>query len=182
MGKLIGFGLIGYGVGMLLTIVVMAIGGLEVMVGLFLPIALKMAPVDEILLAWVEVPLSMAITGKLSNVTTFKEDGILGGGRINFEVIMAGGGYDSAEEPVVPALWIEEDGDLDEVIRYVIKAGPLNIPSIFFWLVALGSLGAMGASILFKFLGKKKSVDGIERAPPATTVQVIALDETAFKE
>lgn len=38
MGKLIGFGLIGYGVGMLLTIVVMAIGGLEVMVGLFLPI------------------------------------------------------------------------------------------------------------------------------------------------
>lgn len=77
------------------------------------------------------------------------------------------------------------------MIRYVIKAGPLNIPSIFFWLVALGSLGihllqrlifytmhkfnefnsltdmifpgAMGASILFKFLGKKKSVDGIER-------------------
>ncbi len=50
----------------------------------------------------------MAIQGKLSNLTTFKEDGILGGGTIDFEVIMAGGGYDSAEELAVPALWIEE--------------------------------------------------------------------------
>lgn len=129
MGKLIGFGLIGYGVGTLLTIGIMAIGGMEVMVGLFLPMvsypevvvqqrshtnvllynqALRMAPVDQLLLAWVEVPLSMAIQGRLSNVTTFKEDGILGGGRIDFEVIMAGGGYDSAEEPVAPALWVEE--------------------------------------------------------------------------
>lgn len=43
----------------------------------------------------------------------------------------------------------------------------------------------MGASIVFKFLGKKKGGgDGIERgasAPPTTTVQVIALDDTAFK-
>lgn len=61
----------------------------------------------------------MAITGKLSNVTTFKEDGILGGGRINFEVIMAGGGYDSAEEPVVPALWIEEVSKGHNLIKCV---------------------------------------------------------------
>ncbi len=51
----------------------------------------------------------------------------------------------------------------------------------------MGSLGGLGASIVFKFLGgrKKKGVDGIERgasAPPATTVQVIALDDTNFKE
>jgi hypothetical protein len=69
---------------------------------------LKMAPQDEILLAWVEVPLAMVIQGKLSNVTTFKEEGILGGGRIDFEVTMSGGGWDSAEFPVVPALFIEE--------------------------------------------------------------------------
>jgi len=186
MAKLIAFGLIGYGVGTLLTIVIMLIGGLEVMVGLILPIALKMAPVNEQLLAWVEVPLSMAIEARLSNLTTFKEDGYLGGGRIDFEVTLAAGGYDSADFPVVPALWIEEDAELDEVSRYVIKAGPLNIPSIFFWLVALGSFGMLGVSILFKLLYKKKpGGEGIERgasAPPATSVQVIALDETAFKE
>jgi hypothetical protein len=42
MGKLLAFALIGYGVGMLLVIGIMAIGGLEVMVGLFLPIVINL--------------------------------------------------------------------------------------------------------------------------------------------
>jgi hypothetical protein len=78
-----------------------------------------------------------------------------------------------------------QDAEIDEQSRYVINGGPLNYFSIFFWFCALGSLGATGAAIAFKFLGPKKASLGIERgasAPPATTVQVIALDDTAFKE
>lgn len=79
---------------------------------------------------------------------------------------------------------MKQEAEIDEVQRYVLRVGPLNYPSIFFWLCALGSLGALGASIVYRLIGGKKS-DGIERgssAAPGTTIQVIAMDETAFKE
>lgn len=69
---------------------------------------LRMAPVNQQLLAWVEIPLSMAIEAELSNVRTFKEDGILGGGMMDFHVTMSGGGPESSEDPTVPAIFIQE--------------------------------------------------------------------------
>lgn len=42
MGKLMAFGLMAFGVGQLLTIVIMAIGGMEVMVGVMLPFVRKL--------------------------------------------------------------------------------------------------------------------------------------------
>jgi hypothetical protein len=48
------------------------------------------------------------IDAVLSNVRSFKEDGLLGAGMIDFQVTMSSGGPDSAEVPTVAAIYVQE--------------------------------------------------------------------------
>ncbi|CAL8140913.1 unnamed protein product [Orchesella dallaii] len=180
MGKIGGIALIVTGIIILLNVIIMAIGGFKGMMGLTMPIGLHFVPVNEKLQAWIDVPLSMGLEAVMDNVRSIDEEGYIGGGMIDFKVTLSSGGPDDEEFATVAVVFIQEDAEIDEIQRYVLRCGPLNYPSLFFWVVALGSLVGLVLAIVkrVKMRGTKPDKEAIApEPPPETIVSVIPMED-----
>lgn len=58
--------------------------------------------------AWVDVPLTMGLTAYLLGIETLHEEGIIGGGILDFKVTLSSGGPEDEEIPAVPVIFIQE--------------------------------------------------------------------------
>lgn len=68
----------------------------------------------------------------------------------------------------------------------MLRAGPLNYPSIIFWLLSLGSLGGMILSIIVRIKvrgkGAPKETAVAPEPPPQAVVSVIPLEDNEEPE
>lgn len=82
-----------------------------------------------------------------------------------------------------------KDAEIDEIQRYWLAIGPLNYPSILFWLVALGALGGLFLAVLRRVQvrgkggGKEKQDPAVAPEPaPEAVVSVIPLEDNEEPE
>lgn len=65
-------------------------------------------PLNQKLMAWVEVPLSMAMEAYLLEIQPYSEEGYIAGGIIDFQVTLASGGPEDSGFEAVPVIFIQE--------------------------------------------------------------------------
>lgn len=58
--------------------------------------------------AWVDVPLSMGLTAYLTGIESLDEEGIIGGGILDFKVTLNSGGPEDEDIPAVAVIFIQD--------------------------------------------------------------------------
>jgi len=127
--------------------------GFNFIVKTAVPIAMNFLPLNETLQLWIEIPLALVIKAVLTHANTSSEisNRTLALAQLGFKIEMATW---TDESPVIPILFIEEEGRIETLMRYllVLSDGPLNYAQYYCWTLAAFSflIGIVGGALWFK--------------------------------